>query len=184
MNKLDGSATGPVASIKEKIADEEENLINTSATEHPGVLYLEDHVPGSIYEFGSIVVDEKAIVDFASHYDPQVFHTDPEAAKKTSFGGLVASGWHTAALAMRLLVDHRLSHLANLGSPGVDELRWLKPVRPGDELSVRLTILDVRSSESKPDRGVVKGLVEVLNQAGEVVTSWKGVNIVLRKNAS
>lgn len=170
--------------MKEIITDEEENLMNTSTTEHPGVLYLEDHVPGSVYEFGSIEVDEKEIVDFASRYDPQVFHTDPEAAKKTSFGGLVASGWHTATLAMRLLVDHRLSHLANLGSPGVDELRWLRPVRPGDKLSIRLTILEVRPSESKPDRGVVKGLVEVLNQAGEVVTSWKGVNIVLRRTAS
>ncbi|MDD4986179.1 MAG: MaoC family dehydratase [Dehalococcoidales bacterium] len=159
-------------------------MINTSATERPRVLYLEDHVPGSVYEFGSIVVDEKAMVDFASQYDPQVFHTDPEAAKKTSFGGLIASGWHTAAMAMRLLVDHRLSNLANLGSPGVDELRWLKPVRPGDELSVRLTILEVRPSESRTDRGVVKGLVEVLNHAGEVVTTWKGINIVLRKNAS
>jgi acyl dehydratase len=140
---------------------------------------FEDNVPGSVYELGSITVDENEIIEFAKRYDPQVFHTDPEAAKKTSFGGLVASGWHTAAMAMRIIVDHRLSHLANVGSPGVDELRWLKPVRPGDVLSVRVTILEARRSRSKPDRGVVRGLVEVMNQSGEVVTSWKGVNIVL-----
>jgi len=155
---------------------------DVSVTERPEVLYFEDHIPGSVYTFGSILVDEKAIVDFASQYDPQIFHTDPDAAKKSSFGGIVASGWHTAALAMRLLVDHRLSHVANLGSPGLDELRFLKPVRPGDELRVRLTILEVRLSESKADRGVVKSFVEVLNQSGEVVASWKGINIVQRKN--
>jgi len=168
---------------KKIIADKEENLINTSATEHLRVLYLEDHVPGSVYEFGSIVVDEKTMVDFASQYDPQVFHTDPEAARKTSFGGLVASGWHSVVLATKLLVDHYFLRLANLGSPGVDELRWLKPVRPGDELSVRLTILEVRPSQSKADRGVIRGLVEVVNRAGEVVTTWKGINIVSRKDA-
>ena len=139
-------------------------------------------MPGSVYQFGSIPVEEKDIVDFAERYDPQVFHVDPEAAKRTSFGGLVASGWHTVALAMRLLVDHRLSRMANLGSPGVDDLRWLKPVRPGDILSVRLTILEARRSQSKPDRGIVRGLVEVLNHSGEVVATWKGVNIVLCRN--
>jgi acyl dehydratase len=145
-------------------------------------LYLEDHVPGSVHRFGSILVEEKEIIDFARTYDPQVFHVDPEKAKGTSFGGLVASGWHTVAMAMRLLVDHRLSRMANLGSPGVDELRWLKPVRPGDVLSVRLTIMEVRRSQSKPDRGIVRALVEVLNHDGEVVTTWKGVNIVLCRN--
>lgn len=158
-------------------------MTGTAADESGKVLYLEDHVPGATYSFGSIVVDEKAIIDFASRYDPQVFHMDPEAAKKTSFGGLVASGWHTVCLAMRLLVDHHVSHVANLGSPGVDELRWLKPVRPGDELSVRLTILEVKPSESKPDRGTARGLVEVLNQAGETVSSWKGIAIVRRRSA-
>jgi len=93
-------------------------------------MYLEDHVPGSVYQFGSVLVTEEEIRDFAKRYDPQPFHTDPDAAKGTSFGGLVASGWHTAALAMRLIVDHRVSRVKNLGSPGVDELRWHKPVRP------------------------------------------------------
>ncbi len=147
------------------------------------VLYLEDHVPGTVYSFGSIKAVEEDIIDFGTRYDPQVFHTDPEEARRTSFGGIVASGWHTIALAMRLLVDHRLSRVASMGSPGVDEVRWLKPVRPGDELSARITILEVRPSESKPDRGSVKVFVEVLNQAGEVVTSWKGINIIRRRNA-
>jgi acyl dehydratase len=137
-----------------------------------------------VYLFGSVLVEEQEILDFAERYDPQVFHTDPEAAKKTAFGGLVASGWHIVALSMRLIVDHRLSRVQNLGSPGVDELRWLKPVRPGDILSVRLTVMEARLSHSKPDRGIVRVLVEVLNQTGEVVTSWKGINIVLCRNSS
>jgi acyl dehydratase len=158
-------------------------MAETNADEPSTNLYFEDHIPGSVYLFGSVRVEEQEMRTFAERYDPQVFHTDPEAAKKTSFGGLVASGWHTAALAMRLIVDHRLSRVMNLGSPGVDELRWLKPVRPGDILSVRLTVMEARLSRSKSDRGVVRVLVEVLNQNGEVVTSWKGLNIVLCRNA-
>ena len=146
-------------------------------------LYFEDHTPGSVYLLGSVSVEEQDILDFATRYDPQVFHTDPEAAKRTFFSGLVASGWHTVALAMRLIVDGRLSRVKNLGSPGVDELRWRKPVRPGDTLTVRVTVIEATPSRSKPDRGIVKALVEVLNQTGEVVTSWKGVNIVLCRNA-
>ena len=144
--------------------------------------YFEDHVVGSIFQFGSIRVDEKEMIAFANQYDPQVFHADPEAAKKTAFGGLVASGWLTGSLAMRLIVKHRLSHVANLGSPGIDEVRFRKPVRPGDTLSVRLVILETRRSKSKPDRGIVKLSIEVLNQSGEVVMSWKGTNIVLCRN--
>ncbi len=140
--------------------------------------YFEDQVAGSVFQFGSIVVDEKEMIAFAKRYDPQVFHADPEAARKTAFGGVVASGWLTGSLAMRMIVDHRLSHVANFGSPGIDEVRWWKPVRPGDILSVRLTITDTRRSQSKPDRGIVNSLIEVLNQFGEVVMSWKGTNIV------
>jgi acyl dehydratase len=140
--------------------------------------YFEDHVAGSSSEFGSVLVEEQEIVEFARRYDPQVFHVDPEAAGKPSFAGLVASGLHTVALATRMIVDNELSRTANLGSPGFDELRWWKPVRPGDVLSVRRTITETRRSRSKPDRGVVKSLVEVFNQRGEVVTSWKGAIIV------
>jgi acyl dehydratase len=159
-------------------------MTDTITRDPAGIMYLEDHVVGAVYTFGSIVVEEKAIIDFASQYDPQVFDTDPEAAKKTSFGGLVASGLHTMCMAMRILVDQHVSHVANLGSPGIDELRWLKPVRPGDELSVRLTILEVKPSESKPDRGVIRVLVEVLNQAADVVASWKGLAMISRRSAS
>ena len=146
------------------------------------MLYFEDQVVGSVWQFGSILVDEQEMIAFARRYDPQVFHADPEAAKKTAFGGLIASGWLTGSLAMRLIVEHRLSHVANFGSPGIDEVRWGKPVRPGDTLSVRLTIVETRRSQSKPDRGVVKSSIEVLNQYGEVVMSWKGTNIVLCRN--
>jgi len=146
--------------------------------------YFEDYVPGSVHEFGPIKVEEAEIIEFARRYDPQVFHTDPEAAKNTIYGGLIASGWHTAGLMMRVLVDHYLSHVASLGSPGVDELRWLKPVRPGDELTVRVTVLETRRSRSKPDRGIVRSFVEVLNQKGEVVMTLKAVNFLLCRDTS
>ena len=146
--------------------------------------YFEDYVPGSVYEFGSIVVEEEEIIDFATRYDPQVFHTNPDAAQKTIFGGLVASGWHTAAIAMRLLVDHYISHVACLGSPGADELRWLKPVRPGDELSIRVTVLETRRSRSKPDQGIVRSFVEVMNQNREVVMTRKAVGMMLCRNTT
>ena len=146
-------------------------------------LYFEDHIPGSVEPMGSVKVTEEEIIAFAKRYDPQVFHVDPEAAKNTPFAGLVASGWHTVALAMRLIVDNRLSRVKNVGSPGAEEVRWLKPVRPGDTLTVQATIVEARRSRSKPDRGVIKALIEISNQAGEVVTTWKGVNIVLCRTA-
>src|SRR5689334_16130433 len=133
--------------------------------------YFEDYVPGSIYEFGSISVDREEIISFAKRYDPQDFHTDPESAKQTVFGGLIASGWQTAGLMMRLYADHYLSKVASLSSPGVDELRWKLPVRPGDELSIRVTVVEARRSNSKPDRGIVRSFIEVLNQNHEVVLS-------------
>ena len=146
--------------------------------------YFEDHVAGSVFQFGSIVVDEEEMLAFAKRYDPQVFHADPEGAKKTAFGGVIASGWFTGSLAMSLIVEHRLSHVANFGSPGIDEVRWPKPVRPGDALSVRLTIIETRRSQSKPDRGIVRLSIEVLNQSGDVVMSWKGTNIVRCRNGT
>jgi acyl dehydratase len=140
--------------------------------------YFEDYVSGSVHEFGSIAVDEREVIEFARRYDPQPFHTDPEAAKRSPFGGIIASGWHTAGLMMRLIVEHYLSHVASLASPGVDELRWTRPVRPGDTLSVRATTLETRRSRSKPDRGIVHTLFEVLNQRGEVVMSSKAMNML------
>jgi len=139
-------------------------------------------VPGAVYEFGSVVVEEREIIEFARRYDPQVFHTDPVAAQNTRFGGLIASGWHTAALSMRLFFDNFMSHVAGMGSPGVDEMRWFKPVRPGDELSIRVKVLEAKRSKSKPDRGGVRTSMEVLNQDREVVMSRSGVIIVLCRN--
>ena len=146
--------------------------------------YFEDYLVGSVHEFGSIAVKQDEVIAFAKRFDPQVFHTDPESAKKTIFNGLIASGWHTAGLMMRLFADHFLSKVASLGSPGVDELRWNKPVRPGDELSVRVSVLEARRSRSKPDRGIVHSFIEVMNQNRDVVMSMKAVNIFFCRQRS
>ena len=131
--------------------------------------WFEDYVPGTVHDLGSVVVDEQEVVAFARQFDPQPFHLDQERAEKSAFGGLVASGWHTACMVMRLMVDHYLSEVSSEGSPGIDELRWLRPVRPGDQLLARITILDARRSRSRPERGVVRSQIETLNQDGEVV---------------
>jgi acyl dehydratase len=141
--------------------------------------YFEDYQPGFIAEYGSITVDEHEVIEFARRFDPQEFHTDPDKAARGFFGGLIASGWHTASLMMRLFADHYLSKVASLGSPGIDELRWMRPVKPGDTLSIRVTILEARRSTSKPDRGFVRTQVEVLNQRKEVVMSLKAMNLLL-----
>ena len=140
--------------------------------------YFEDYVPGDVHEFGSIVAEESEMIAFARRFDPQLFHTDPVAAKQSIFGGLIASGWYTAGLMMRLYVDHYLSHIASLSSPGVDELRWLKPLRPGDSISIRITVTDTKRSNSKPDRGIVHSYIEVLNQHSEIIMSMKATNFL------
>lgn len=140
--------------------------------------YFEDYRVGLSDEFGKIVVEEEEVIAFGRRFDPQPFHIDPVAAEESIFGGLIASGWHTAGMMMRLLVEHYLSPTASLGSPGIDEIRWLKPVRPGDVLSVRVTVTEATRSRSKPDRGVVRTQVEVLNQRCEVVMSMKGINLL------
>jgi acyl dehydratase len=146
--------------------------------------YLEDYEPGSVHEFGTISVEESDIIEFARRFDPQIFHTVPQAASHTMYGGLIASGWHTASLMMRLFVDHYLSGIASLGSPGVDELRWKKPVRPGDTLSLRVTVMETKRLRSKPDRGVLTSFIEILNQNHIVVMSMKAVNFLLCRQAS
>ena len=143
--------------------------------------YFEDYLEGDVHRFGPIAVEEEEVVSFAKRFDPQAMHTDPEAAKCMPFGGLIASGWHTAGLMMRLYVEHYLTHVASLASPGLDELRWLKPVRPGDMLSVRVTVLKAIPSKSKSDRGAVTSFVEVINQAGEVVMTLKVVNFIAKR---
>jgi acyl dehydratase len=145
--------------------------------------YFEDYVPGMVEEFGGVVVEEAEIIDFGKRFDPQEFHTDPAGAARGPFGGLIASGWHTGALMMRMFADHYLSKASSLGSPGIDELRWPRPVRPGDTLRVRVTVLDARVSRSKPDRGIVNTLAEVLNQSGEVVMSLKATTLVRTRPA-
>jgi acyl dehydratase len=145
--------------------------------------YFEDYVPGTVHIAGAIAVTEGEIIDFARRYDPQPMHIDPGFAARGRFGGLIASGWHTGAMMMRLYADHFLSPASSLASPGLDELRWHLPVRPGDVLSLRVTILEARPSRKTPEQGVVRSLVEVLNQTGAVVMSLKPVSLVRRRPA-
>ena len=144
----------------------------------PADRYFEDYRIGMVSEFGEAAVTAKEIVEFAGRYDPQTMHVDPTAAEQGPFGGLIASGWHTGSMMMRLFVEHFLSKVATLPSPGIDELRWVRPVRPGDRLRVRVTVLEANRSRSKPDRGMVRSLVEVLNQNGDVVMSMKPMNLM------
>jgi acyl dehydratase len=138
--------------------------------------YFEDYVQGVTFECGTVDVDEAAIVAFAKEYDPQPFHIDPGI--EGPFGGLIASGWHTAALVMRLLVESFLSPESSLGSVGLDELRWPSPVRPGDTLRVRATVVSARKSLSKPDRGIVRTLVEAVNQDGNTALRLIAINFI------
>jgi len=141
--------------------------------------YFEDYVVGTVHEFGSIAVTEEEMVAFALRYDPRVFHIDPIAAKNTYFGGLIASGWHTSSLMGRLFVENVVSGVASLGSPGGSELRWIKPVRPDDVLSIRVTIREAKRSQSKPDRGVIVFYIEMMNQSRETVVTMQFVHICL-----
>jgi acyl dehydratase len=140
--------------------------------------YFDDYPPGASYDCGSFSVSEAEIISFATQFDPQPFHVDPEAAARGPFGGLIASGWHTAALVMRQIVDHYLSAEASLGSPGLDEMRWPEPVRPGDTLRVRVTSVQARRSASKPDRGVLTSLIEAVNEDGRTVMRATAVNFL------
>ncbi len=140
--------------------------------------WLEDYAPGAVYEYGEVTLSEPDIIEFARRWDPQPMHIDPQAAARGQFGGLIASGWHTVAVMMRLLVEHFLSRVASIASPGIDELRWLRPVRPGDALRIRVKVLEAARSRSRPDRGMVRTLVEVLNQNNEVVMSLKAMNLM------
>ncbi len=146
--------------------------------------YFEDYTAGLVVECGSTVIAQNEIISFAERFDPQDFHTDPERAAQGPFGGLIASGWHTAGLMTRQFVTRFLSPESSLGSPGIDELRWPAPVRPGDVLSVRCTILEARPSRSKPDRGLVSTRVEVRNARDEVVMSMRVMNLIRTRTAS
>ncbi|WP_224248025.1 MaoC family dehydratase [Hyalangium gracile] len=143
--------------------------------------YFEDFQPGEVIETGSYVVPREEIIAFAHQFDPQPFHVDEEAARRSMFGGIIASGWHTASISHRLFVEGLLRTSSSMGSPGLDELRWLLPVRPGDALSVRVEVLSVTPSRSKPDRGAVKFRMEVRNQKGEVVMTEVATGLFARR---
>jgi acyl dehydratase len=143
--------------------------------------HFEDFAPGDEIELGRHTITKESIIAFAREFDPQAFHLDEDAAKRTIFGGLVASGWHTGSLTMRLLYEGVIRHVVSLGSPGIDELRWLKPVRPGDTLIGRMTVTECLPSRSKPDRGIVRSLLELRNQHGEVVVTIKGMSLLGRR---
>jgi acyl dehydratase len=146
--------------------------------------YFQDYVPGTTSEHGPIPVEEAEVIDFARRFDPQPFHVDAQAAAEGPFGGLIASGWHSCALMMRLLAQEYLSPASSLGSPGIDELRWIRPVRPGDRLTLRATVQDARPSRSKPDRGLVTTRVELVNQSSEVVLTLVAMNLIRVRPAS
>jgi acyl dehydratase len=151
------------------------------ANTKPGT-HFEDYPVGAVYTGGPVAISEQEILDFARRYDPQPMHVDKEAAERGAFGGLIASGWHTGAMMMRLLAAHFVPTPGNLASPGLDELRWLKPVRPGDKLSLRATVLSARPSRSKPDQGVVTSLVELINQNGDTVMTLKPISLMRRRD--
>ena len=146
--------------------------------------YWEDYEVGKKYPLGSTSFTEQEIVEFGRQYDPQPFHIDPAAAKASMFGGLIASGWHIAAKMMRLFVDNYLDRRTALGSPGLDELRWLKPVRPGDTLTGWVECAAKVPSKSKPQLGVIHEHWVVTNQKGELVMTTKGINMVRRRPAA
>jgi acyl dehydratase len=145
-------------------------------------LHLDDFAPGQVHQLGRRTLSRDEIVAFARDWDPQPFHLDEQAAAGSIYGGLIASGWHTACVFMRLFADGLLNRAAAMGSPGIDELRWLKPVRPGDTLEARLEVLEVRPSRSKPDRGLVRLRSVLTNQHQEEVLSFIG-NVMFRRRA-
>ena len=143
--------------------------------------YFEDFTPGREFRTDGATITEAQILDFALTFDPQPFHLDAEAAKHSVFGGLIASGFHTMALTFRLFAQTRALAACSLGSPGVDELRWLRPVRPGDTLRAVVRVVEQRPSTSKPDRGIVRLQWTTLNQAGEPVLTMTSMQLVRRR---
>ena len=141
------------------------------------MLYFEDFPVGKVFAHQGPTLTEQDIIEYASQYDPQPFHIDKAAAEKSIYGGLIASGWHTMSVTMRMVCDCYLLNAASMGSPGVDEVRWRHPVRPGDTLSLRVNVTEARVSRSKPDRGVVRYDTEVLNQDDVVVMTFNAMGM-------
>ena len=146
--------------------------------------YWEDFVPGQVREFGAMPVTRDAVLAFARQFDPQRFHVDDAAAEQALFGRLSASGWHTCAMAMRMMCDDYLLDSSSLGSPGIDQLRWTKPVFPGDTLWTRMTTLESRPMASRPTVGLVLSKWEVLNQQRAVVLTMQGWGMFGRRPAA
>tara|TARA_R110000787_G_scaffold75790_8_gene167658 strand:+ start:339 stop:797 length:459 start_codon:yes stop_codon:yes gene_type:complete len=146
-------------------------------------LYLEDFAAGQTFGSGSLMVSDREIMRFGAEFDPQPFHLDPEAARDTFFGGLAASGWHTAALTMRLLVDGEMTPANGIVGAGFESLNWPRPVRPGDTLRVVSEILEVRPSRSRPKQGMIKVRSRTLNQNGEVVQESVGNLVVMARQS-
>ena len=147
-----------------------------------GERYFEDYEADCTYDCGQRLVLESEIIEFAQRYDPQPFHVDPVEAGRSIYGGVIASGWHTGALTMRLLVENYVSTVASLGAPGIETLRWPAPVRPGDTLTVTVEVLEARVSRSKPDRGIVRSEVRTSNQKGVQVMGLVSANFFLRRS--
>lgn len=143
--------------------------------------YFEDFHVGDTFDLGQISVTEEEIISFARQFDPQPFHVDPQRAKSSYFGELVASGWHTTSLFMRLFVDRLLNESASLASPGIDNVRWPKPVRPGDTLSARFTVIDSTPSRSRATLGIIRSNCEMFNQHNELVLTLAGIHFLGRK---
>jgi acyl dehydratase len=143
--------------------------------------YFEDFPEGYAQDLGTFSLSADEIIDFARKYDPQPMHVDVEAGRASIYGGLIASGWQTVAMYMRLLVDGVIGQSASMGSPGVDSVRWLKPVRPDETLRARALVLESRASNSRPDWGIVRTRGEVLNQDDEVVMRLEAVNFFARR---
>lgn len=144
-------------------------------------LWFEDFTVGRRFETRGVTLSESQILDFAMQWDPQPFHIDVEASESWGYGGLIASGFHTLCAAFRMVVQARIFTAASLGSPGMDKLRWMRPVRPGDTIRTELEVLDARASQSKPDRGIVTMLYRVFNQRREEVMRLETVQILRRR---
>lgn len=145
--------------------------------------YFDDFKVGDKFATATKTVTDDMIVGFAKLYDPQPFHLDPVAAKHSIYGGLIASGFQTLAIGFRLIWDTGILAAASMGSPGFDELRWLKPVRPGDTLHVEMEVVESRKSQSKPDRGIMRGAYRYLNQHGEAVLTYTAMHLLRRRPA-
>jgi acyl dehydratase len=143
--------------------------------------YFEDFHAGQEIDLGTRTVTEEEIIDFASRFDPQPFHVDVDAAARSIYGGVIASGWHTCSMMMRMVVDGLMAKSASMGSPGLDGVRWLAPVRAGDTLNVRYQTTQVKASNSKPDRGVVWSKWVAINQHGETVCTVEGMGMFARR---